>query len=81
MFASTANGDPSFELAIPNRYYERVEELNAHGTKNIADTPDFYPMTDKIRQVDHFGNTAGAGSDLYTAQLPAGVLEPDAVRR
>jgi putative membrane-bound dehydrogenase-like protein len=69
VFASTANGDPSFELAIPNRYYERVEELNARGTKNIADTPDFFPITDKIRQVDHFGAyTAGAGSDLYTAR-------------
>jgi putative membrane-bound dehydrogenase-like protein len=69
VFASTANGDPSFELAIPNRYYERVEQLNAHGTKPIGDTPDFYPITDKVRQVDHFGAyTAGAGSDLYTAR-------------
>jgi putative membrane-bound dehydrogenase-like protein len=69
VFASTANGCPSFELAIPNRYYERVEELNARGTDPIADTPVFFPMTDKIRQVDHFGAyTAGAGSDLYTAR-------------
>jgi putative membrane-bound dehydrogenase-like protein len=69
IFASTANGDPSFDLAIPNRYYEQVEGLNARGSQPIADTPAFYPMTDKIRQVDHFGAyTAGAGSDLYTAR-------------
>jgi len=69
IFASTANGNPSFDLAIPNRYYERAEGLSARGTETIADTPAFYPMTDKIRQVDNFGAyTAGAGSDLYTAR-------------
>jgi putative membrane-bound dehydrogenase-like protein len=68
-FASTANGDPTFDLAIPNRYYEKVEGLNARGSQSIADTWLFFPMSSKIRQVDHFGGyTAGAGSDLYTAR-------------
>lgn len=69
VFASTANGFPSFYLSIPNRYYEQVEGMSARGSVPIADTPHFYPVTDKIRQVDFFGSyTAGAGSALYTAR-------------
>ena len=69
VFASTANGFPSFYLSIPNRYYEQVEGMSARGSVPIADTPHFYPVTDKIRQVDYFGSyTAGAGSALYTAR-------------
>ena len=49
---------------------------------SIADSNRFYPITDKVRQVDwHGGFTAAAGHALYTARdLPAGVLEPHRVR-
>ncbi len=70
IFASTANGNPSFDLAIPNRYYEQAENLSAHGTQTIADTPAFYPMTDKIRQVDNFALTPPAREAIST---PRGV--------
>ncbi|MEX2114660.1 MAG: PVC-type heme-binding CxxCH protein [Pirellulales bacterium] len=69
-FGSTANHNPSVYLPIPNRYYERVRGWTPSlelGT--IADTHLFKPITDKVRQVDHFGGyTAGAGHALYTAR-------------
>src|SRR5258708_8443464 len=35
----------------------------------IADTRNFYPITENVRQVDFFGSyTAGAGHALYTAR-------------
>ncbi len=70
IFASTANRAPSFFVAIPNRYYERVRGW----TPNLmaeAIAPDHYfkPITEKVRQVDHHGGyTAGAGHALYTAR-------------
>ncbi len=70
IFGSTANGDPSVYMPIPNRYYERVRgwttSLQLH---TIADSYRFKPITDKVRQVDwHGGYTAGAGHALYTAR-------------
>lgn len=70
IFGSTANRNPSVYLPIPNRYYERVRGWTPSlelGT--IADTHLFKAVTDKVRQVDHFGGyTAGAGHALYTAR-------------
>ncbi|WP_182865584.1 PVC-type heme-binding CxxCH protein [Stieleria mannarensis] len=70
IFGSTANGCPSVFMPIANRYYERVRGWTPSLTlQSIADTNDFQPITDKVRQVDHHGGyTAGAGHALYTAR-------------
>ncbi|HJZ56076.1 MAG TPA: PVC-type heme-binding CxxCH protein, partial [Gemmataceae bacterium] len=69
LFGSTANGSPSVFLSIPNRYYERVRGASPAGLENIAESYRFFPITDKVRQVDyHGGFTAAAGHALYTAR-------------
>ncbi len=69
VFGSTANGCPSVYLPIPNRYYESVRGMSPHELTNIAASNRFYPVTDKVRQVDfHGGFTAAAGHALYTAR-------------
>ncbi|WP_235908487.1 PVC-type heme-binding CxxCH protein [Roseiconus nitratireducens] len=70
IFGSTANGNPSIYMPIPNRYYERVRGWTPSLTlSSIADTNEFHPITDKVRQVDHHGGyTAAAGHALYTAR-------------
>jgi putative membrane-bound dehydrogenase-like protein len=71
VFGSTANGNPSVYVPIPNRYYESVRGWTVKGLdKNgIAGNPKFRPITDKVRQVDFFGAyTAAAGHALYTAR-------------
>lgn len=70
VFGSTANGNPSIYMPIPNRYYERVRGWTPSLTlSSIADTNQFRPITDKVRQVDHHGGyTAAAGHALYTAR-------------
>ncbi|HEY1860671.1 MAG TPA: PVC-type heme-binding CxxCH protein, partial [Gemmataceae bacterium] len=70
IFGSTANGNPSVYMPIPNRYYEAVRGWTPSlmlGT--IADSYRFKTITDKVRQVDyHGGYTAAAGHSLYTAR-------------
>ncbi|HZL35005.1 MAG TPA: PVC-type heme-binding CxxCH protein [Tepidisphaeraceae bacterium] len=69
VFGSTANGNPSWYLSIPNRYYEQVRGMNAPRLEMISDTARFWPITEHVRQVDYFGSyTAGAGADIYTAR-------------
>lgn len=69
IFGSTANGNPSVYMPIPNRYYERVRGWSAEQLGGIADTYLFHPITDRIRQVDyHGGYTSAAGHALYTAR-------------
>jgi uncharacterized protein len=72
IFGSTANGNPSVAMVIPNRYYESVKGWKVAFDKsggNIAGNPLFHPITDKVRQVDYFGRyTAAAGHALYTAR-------------
>jgi putative membrane-bound dehydrogenase-like protein len=69
LFGSTANGVPSVYLPIPNRYYEAVRGWSAGVLASIAESNNFYPITDKVRQVDwHGGFTAAAGHALYTAR-------------
>ncbi len=70
IFGSTANHNPSVYMPIPNRYYEAVRGWTPSLVlRPIADTYLFKPITDKIRQVDHFGGyTAAAGHALYTAR-------------
>jgi putative membrane-bound dehydrogenase-like protein len=71
VFGSTANGNPSVYVPIPNRYYESVRGWGVKGLEKngIAGNPKFKPITDKVRQVDYFGAyTAAAGHALYTAR-------------
>ncbi|HEY7424498.1 MAG TPA: PVC-type heme-binding CxxCH protein, partial [Gemmataceae bacterium] len=68
IFYSTANGEHSSYLAIPNRYFESVRGLLGKGTVRMADYRRFHPIC-AIRQVDnHDGFTAAAGHAVYTAR-------------
>lgn len=70
VFGSTANGNPSEFMPIPNRYYEGVRGWSSSVLGGIADSNKFEPLDDnKVRQVDHHGGfTAAAGHSLYTAR-------------
>ena len=69
LFGSTANRNPSEFMPIANRHYERVLGWTSSVLGGIADTHNFSPITDKIRQVDaHGGYTAAAGHAIYTAR-------------
>jgi putative membrane-bound dehydrogenase-like protein len=76
VFGSTANNDPSFYMAIPNRFFDGVEGLPTPGQRGVGSgyqsIAAFYavhPLTPYIRQVDVFnGYTAGAGHYFYTAR-------------
>ncbi len=69
LFGSTANGNPSVYLPIPNRFYERVRGWSSQVLKGIAGNAPMHPITDKVRQVDWHGHfTAAAGHALYTAR-------------
>jgi hypothetical protein len=69
IFGSTANGNPSMYMPIPNRYYEAVNGWSASRVDSIADSSQIFPITAKVRQVDWHGKyTAGAGHALYTAR-------------
>jgi putative membrane-bound dehydrogenase-like protein len=69
LFGSTANGNPSMYLPIPNRYYEAVRGWSSEVLGGIAGNAPMHPITDKVRQVDYHGRfTAGAGHALYTAR-------------
>lgn len=70
VFGSTANGNPSEFMPIPNRYYEAVRGWSSTVLNGIADNDRFEPLdADKVRQVDHHGGfTAAAGHALYTAR-------------
>ena len=69
IFGSTANGNPSEFMPIPNRYYEKVRGWSSSVLGGIADRNKIEPFSDKVRQVDwHGGFTAAAGHALYTAR-------------
>jgi uncharacterized protein len=70
IFGSTANGNPSEYMPIPNRYYETVRGWTPSLVlRGIADSFRFRPVTEHVRQVDfHGGYTAAAGHALYTAR-------------
>jgi uncharacterized protein len=78
VFGSTANNDPSWYLAIPNRYFEGIQGLPAStaggrvsggGYQSAATFYAAHFITPYIRQVDvHGGYTAAAGHHLYTAR-------------
>ena len=69
IFGSTANGNPSEFMPIPNRFYEQVRGWSSSVLGGIADRDKIEPFSDKVRQVDHHGGfTAAAGHALYTAR-------------
>ena len=78
VFGSTANNDPSFYVAIPNRYFEGLQGLPGGPSTGRGVGPGyqssaaFYAVhhtTPYIRQVDvQGGYTAAAGHYLYTAR-------------
>lgn len=70
VFGSTANGNPSEFMPVPNRYYEAVRGWSSTVLNGIADSNKFEPLDEgKVRQVDHHGGfTAAAGHALYTAR-------------
>ena len=69
IFGSTANGNPSVFVPVPNRYYESVRGWSPRTLETIADSYKYAPITENVRQVDWFGGyTAGAGHALYTAR-------------
>jgi uncharacterized protein len=74
VFGSTANNDPSFFVAIPNRFFEGVEGLppargSGPGYQSAAQFYTAHYTTPYIRQVDVFGGyTAGSGHYFYTAR-------------
>ncbi|MEW6157764.1 MAG: PVC-type heme-binding CxxCH protein [Verrucomicrobiota bacterium] len=69
IIGSTANGNASMYMPIPNRFYEAVNGWSASRLESIADSQSFFPITDKVRQVDWHGRyTAGSGSAIYTAR-------------
>jgi len=76
VFGSTANGNPSEHMPLPNRVYERVRGWSATTLGGIAGSPEMELApraagdgSVPIRQVDHHGRfTAAAGHRLYTAR-------------
>jgi putative membrane-bound dehydrogenase-like protein len=65
---STANGEHSSYLGMPNRYFEAVRGWLGKGNDRMADHDRMHPLT-SIRQVDWFGGfTAAAGHAVYTAR-------------
>lgn len=69
LFGSTANGNPSMHLPVPNRYYESVRGLSSGVLRGIAGNEEMHPITENVRQVDYHGRfTAAAGHALYTAR-------------
>ncbi len=84
VFGSTANHNPERLHADSQSLLRTRARLDAlaragHDRRHAL---CFRPITDKVRQVDHFGGyTAGAGHALYTArQYPERVLESHGVR-
>ncbi|MDA1264951.1 MAG: ThuA domain-containing protein, partial [Planctomycetota bacterium] len=69
VFGSTANGNPSVQMAIPNRFYEALPGFSPGALPTIAERIDIHPITAKVRQVDYHGKfTAAAAHTLYTAR-------------
>jgi putative membrane-bound dehydrogenase-like protein len=70
---STANGEHSSYVGIPNRTFESVKGWFGKGNGKMADHEKMHPLT-RIRQVDWFGGfTAASGHAVYTArQFPGG---------
>ena len=66
VFGSTANGCPSVFMPVANRYYEAVRGMAPQTLQSIAASNSFYPLTDKVRQVDWHGGFTAAPAMLCT---------------
>ncbi len=66
-FASTANNEHAWQVAVPNRVLAGVRGWAGRGAGPIEDHKDFHAIGE-VRQVDWFnGYTAASGFDIYTA--------------
>jgi len=80
IFGSTANGNPSEHMPIPNRYYEAVRAGAAVCSRHCRQQ-QVRAITQSVRQVDwHGGFTAAAGHALYTPATIPRILEPHRLR-
>lgn len=69
LYVSTANANPSGYVAIPERYYAKVDGFAQPIAPNIAQNPIMLPNHRRYRQVDNIGRfTAASGHALYTAR-------------
>ncbi len=69
IFGSTANNQPSIYLAIPKRYYDMVDGLDAPQIPGIDTNRKAPLLMERIRQVDVMGGfTSEAGHNFYTAR-------------
>jgi putative membrane-bound dehydrogenase-like protein len=65
---STANGNPSWYMSFPRRYYEQAG-MQQPRTPRADNNPEFIPSSTDIRQVDQFDKyTSGAGHAFYTSR-------------
>ncbi|MGC4016539.1 MAG: ThuA domain-containing protein [Luteolibacter sp.] len=69
VMGSTANNNPSWNLSIPNRYYEAFG-MKPPQTPRADTSTTIFPITADFTQVDQVDRyTAGAGHDFYTDSL------------
>ncbi|MFD0894923.1 ThuA domain-containing protein [Luteolibacter ambystomatis] len=69
VMGSTANNNPSWNLSIPNRYYE-AWGMKPPQTPRADTSTTIFPITTDFTQVDQIDRyTAGAGHDFYTDTL------------
>lgn len=81
LFGSTANGNPSEQMPLANRVYERVRGWNAATLGGISGSPEMEVAPRKgtadgkapVRQVDHHGRfTAAAGRGAGSPEASVG---------
>lgn len=66
---STANGAPVWHVALPRRYADASKDVGAELSAEIQEFAEFFPITDKIRQVDNRGEyTAGSSIAPYAGR-------------
>lgn len=69
VMGSTANDNPSWNLSIPNRYYE-TRGMKPPVTPRADTSAAIFPITTDYTQVNPIDRyTAGAGHDFYTDRL------------
>ncbi len=78
VLGSTANNNPSWQVSIPRRAYER-SGLEQPKTPRLDEQPLMYCNTRDITQVDQLERyTAAAGHMLYHDEFFEGIVEPGA---
>ena len=90
VFGSTANNDPSWYMAIPNRYFDGIEGLPTPGQRGVglrlserrgvlrrASADAVHPPGGRVQRL-HRGRRS---LSLHRARVPEGVLEPHRVHQ